>query len=180
MAVYFGWLILGVVVVMGLAVERVGRAERAARPRRAGVSAEIRAKRFGRGRSPRWGARSDERRPHSGDRAPVNSMTTTANSAKVRMWTAVHHRQIASTRNSSTHTRYSTETMPTAAAASRTRRTFGLVARQNTGRHSAVIATKKSSPSSATGTPSTLEWLLVVTFRQLIAPLSEQASVRDA
>ena len=41
------------------------------------------------------------------------------------------------------------------------------------------MTTKNTKPSTATGTPATTEYELVVTFRQLTTPLSEQASDVD-
>jgi hypothetical protein len=41
------------------------------------------------------------------------------------------------------------------------------------------MTTKKTRPRTATGTPATSEYELVVTLRQLTTPLSEQASELD-
>ena len=55
-------------------------------------------------------------------------------------------------------------------------RTAGARDRQATGRHSAPATTKKTTPSSATGTPASIDCGLVVTFSQLTTPVVEQAS----
>ena len=47
------------------------------------------------------------------------------------------------------------------------------------GSWSTNMTAKNTRPSTATGTPATAEYELVVTFRQLTTPLSEQASVLD-
>ena len=44
---------------------------------------------------------------------------------------------------------------------------------------STSMTAKNTRPRTATGTPATAEYELVVTFRQLTTPLSEQASVLD-
>jgi hypothetical protein len=68
---------------------------------------------------------------------------------------------------------------PTTAQPIRTWRTTGSVRRQAAGNWRTSIRAKKTRPSTATGTPATLEYELVVTARQLTIPLSEQASVDD-
>ena len=89
--------------------------------------------------------------------------------------TAEQYRQMASSLNSSTHSSHSTMTAPPAARAMRARRMSRDVERHAHGFWNARVTTKNARPSTARGMPNCLEYELVVTFRQLIVPLSEHA-----
>jgi hypothetical protein len=89
---------------------------------------------------------------------------------------AVHHRQIAPIRKSSTYTRYITMAAPVPEAARRARSTHAAPERHAQGRVKAVMATAHTSPRTASGTPGTTDHELVVTSMQLTIPVSGQAS----
>jgi hypothetical protein len=67
--------------------------------------------------------------------------------------------------------------MPAISEPRRAHRSAGQVARHAQGVVTAAMNTKKIRPSSATGTPKTTDCGLVVTFSQLMTPVSGQASV---
>lgn len=66
--------------------------------------------------------------------------------------------------------------MPTVIQPIRAMRTAADCDRQAAGRHSAPATTKNATPSTATGTPASIDCGLVVTFSQLTTLVVEQAS----
>ena len=68
---------------------------------------------------------------------------------------------------------------PTTAQANRALRMIGFGHLHITGNWSSSVTAKKIRPRTATGTPATIAYELVVTARQLTIPLSEQTRLDD-
>ena len=106
----------------------------------------------------------------------VPSSTTITNRANASTCTTVHHRQIAWITNSSAYTSHRTNAMAVATATKRAMQIPGAGDRHAQGEQRPHIARNQARPSSATGTPSTSDWALVVTRSQLTTPVEAHAS----